>query len=159
ERRFIGWKHALEFHPFTQCLFDIQLARNRQNDIVRPAVLLYVRDDIVTPERAQAFGGAGPPTFHPMLLKSGLLNLLGRTCRWIVELPIVLLENDFDFLFEFAGVVDGIQKRIGLNLQSLFQVLGWYFSMVNGAIVIRVRVQISAERLGLTSDLTNGTLR
>src|SRR5262245_21208446 len=159
ERRFIGRNASVEFHHISDCLFDIHLAGNRQNDIGRAVVFLYVSDEIVTRQSAQTLRCAYPPTFHPMLLESRLIKLLGSYCGWIVELPIIFLENDFDFLLEFAGVIDGIQKRVGLNLQSLFHVLGRYFRMVDGTIVVCGRIQVAAERLRLTSDLTDGTFR
>src|SRR5262249_21903293 len=140
QRGVVGGNGAIEFHNFGDSLFDIHLARNRQDDIGRPIVLLYVGYDVVTRQRSQAFGCAYPPTFHPMLMESGLIELFGSYGRWIVELSIVFLENDLYFFLELASVVDGIQKGVGLNFQSLFQVLGRHFGVIDGTVIVRKRV-------------------
>ena len=46
-----------------------------------------------------------------------------------------------------------------MNLERLLHVLRGHFGVVDGAIVIRVRVQIAAERLRLPSNLADRVLR
>src|SRR5438046_7951072 len=53
----------------------------------------------------------------------------------IIELSIVLLQDDFDFAFEFCRVVDGVPQRIGLNLERLLHVLCGNFGVINRPVV------------------------
>src|SRR5262245_47452365 len=94
EWRFITGYFTVEFCDLGDCLFNINFAYDRQNDIRGTVVLLYIRHDIVTRKRSQAGRGPDPPALHPMLLEGCLVEFFRNQCRWIVELPVIFLQND-----------------------------------------------------------------
>src|SRR5213594_3172611 len=96
---------AVKLHDFSDGFFDVEPAGNRENNVGWPIVLLDISNDVVSCEGPQTFRCTDAPAPHPMLLEGSGIDFFRGNSAGIIQLSIVLLQDDFDFAFQFCRVI------------------------------------------------------
>src|SRR5438093_8769976 len=105
DRLSIVGKVAVKLDDSSDGFFDLESSGNRENNVGWPIVLLDICNDVVSCEGPQTFRCTDAPAPHPMLMEGSCIEFFRGDSAGIIQLSSVLLQDDFDFAFQFCRVV------------------------------------------------------